>query len=153
MTILLVDDELDYRMLVRTVLDSRGCDVILAENGQEALDKIQGLTPDLVITDIYMPVMDGIKMSRALRELPGFEKVPILFISGYDDQHTLDAVKDPRYEAFLRKGSPLEELVRWIDYLTTPLENRPRSLPRGSQTKVNLRPRDRTRTLTSFPIL
>jgi CheY-like chemotaxis protein len=153
MTVLLVDDELEYRLLVRTVLMSRGCDVILAENGREALDKIQGLTPDLVITDIYMPVMDGIKMSRALREMPGFEKVPILFLSGYDDQHTLDAVKDPRYEAFLRKGGPLEDLVRSIDYLTTPLEDRPASLPRGTQTKMNLRPRDGTRSSTSFPIL
>lgn len=151
MTILLVDDQLDYRMLLRTVLLSRGCDVILAENGQEALDRIQGLTPDLVISDIYMPVMDGLRMRRALRELPGFEKVPILFLSGYDDQHTLDAVKDPRYEAFLRKGSPLEELFRWVDYLTTPAEDRPGSLPRGTQT--TLQPRDRTRTLTSFPIL
>ena len=153
MTVLLVDDEPDYRLLVSTVLSSRGFNVIIAENGQQALDKIQGLTPDLVITDIYMPVMDGIKMSRALRELPGFEKVPILFLSGYDDQHTLDAVKDPRYEAFLRKGSPLEELVRWIDYLTTPLENRPSAFPRGTQTNINVRSRDRSRTFTNFPIL
>ena len=151
MTILLVDDELDYRMLLNTVLMGRGFEVILAENGQDALDKIQGLRPDLIITDIYMPVMDGLKMRRALRELPGFGKVPILFLSGYDDQHTLDAVKDPRYEAFLRKGSPLEELIQWIDYLTTPAENRPRSLPRGTET--HLRPRDRTRTFTSSPIL
>ena len=153
MTVLLVDDELDYRLLVRTVLMRRGCDVILAENGQEALDNVRGLTPDLVITDIYMPVMDGIKMIRALREMQGFEKVPILFLSGYDDQHTIDAVKDPRYEAFLMKGSPLEELVRWIDYLTTPVENRPKSLPRGTKTKTNLQPRDGTRSFTSCPIL
>lgn len=153
MTILLVDDELDYRLLVHTVLESRGCDIILAENGQEALDKLKGQTPDLVITDIYMPVMDGIKMSRALRQMPGFEKVPILYLSGYDDEHTLDAVKDPRYEAFLRKGTPLEDLLRWIDYLMTPLENRPASLPRGTKAKMNLRPGDRTRTFASFPIL
>ena len=139
MTVLLVDDELDYRSLVSTVLSSRGFDVIVAENGEEALGKIQGLTPDLVITDIYMPVMDGIKMSRALRALPGFGKVPILFLSGY--------------EAFLRKGSPLEELVRWIDYLTTPAENRPYALPRGTQTNITVRSRDRSRTFTNFPIL
>ena len=107
MTILLVDDELEYRLLIRTVLMSRGHEVIVAENGQDALDRIQGLRPDLIITDIYMPVMDGIKMSRALRELADFEKVPILYLSGYDDQHTLDAVKDPRFEGFLRKGTPL----------------------------------------------
>jgi two-component system, OmpR family, response regulator MprA len=153
MTILLVDDELDYRLLIRTVLMNRGCDVILAENGQEALDKIKGPNPDLVITDIYMPVMDGIKMSRALRGMPEFEKLPILYLSGYDDQHTLDAVKDPRYEGFLRKGAPLEELVQWIDYLTTPAENRPRSMPKGTQTRTNLRLRDGSRTFTNFPIM
>lgn len=153
MNILLVDDELDYRLLIRTVLMSRGCDVILAENGLEALEKVKGATIDLVITDIYMPVMDGIKMSRALRARPEFAKVPILYLSGYDDQHTLEAVKDPRYEGFLRKGAPLEELVLWIEYLTTPLEKRPKTLPKGSQTRTNLRPREGTRTFTSSPIL
>ena len=153
MTILLVDDELDYRLLIRTVLMSRGCDVILAENGLEALEKAKGASFDLVITDIYMPVMDGIKMSRALRALPEFEKVPILYLSGYDDQHTLEAVKDPRYEGFLRKGAPLDELVLWVDYLTTPLEKRPKTLPTGTQTRTNFRPREGTRTFTSSPIL
>jgi len=153
MNILLVDDELDYRLLIRTVLMSRGCDVILAENGLEALEKVKGATIDLVITDIYMPVMDGIKMSRALRARPEFAKVPILYLSGYDDQHTLEAVKDPRYEGFLRKGAPLEELVLWIEYLTTPLEKRPKTLPKGSQTRTNLRPREGTRTFTGSPIL
>ena len=153
MTILLVDDELDYRLLIRTVLMSRGCHVILAENGLEALEKAKGASFDLVITDIYMPVMDGIKMSRALRALPEFEKVPILYLSGYDDQHTLEAVKDPRYEGFLRKGAPLDELVLWVDYLTTPLERRPKTLPKGTQTRANFRPREGTRTFTSSPIL
>jgi len=153
MTILLVDDELDFRLLIRTVLMSRGYDVILAENGQEALDKIRGLSADLVITDIYMPVMDGLKMSRALRGMPGFATVPILFLSGYDDQHTLEAVKDPRYEGFLRKGTSMQELLQWIDYLTTPVEKRPKLLPRGTQTRMDLRHRDETRTHTSFPVL
>jgi CheY-like chemotaxis protein len=153
MTILLVDDELDYRLLIRTVLMSRGYNVVLAENGQEGLDKIRGLSVDLVITDIYMPIMDGIKMSRALRGIPEFEQVPILYLSGYDDQHTLDSVKDPRYEGFLRKGAPLDELIQWIRYLTTPPEKRPKLLPKGAQTRANLQPRDGSRTYTSFPIL
>jgi two-component system, chemotaxis family, chemotaxis protein CheY len=153
MTILLVDDELDYRLLIRTVLMTRGYDVIQAENGLEALEKIKGMNVDLVVTDIYMPVMDGIKMSRGLRGMPEFATVPILYLSGYDDQHTLDAVKDPRYEAFLRKGAPLEELIKWIDYLTTPLEKRPKTLPKGTQTRASLGPRDRSRTYTNFPIL
>jgi DNA-binding NarL/FixJ family response regulator len=92
-------------------------------------------------------------MSRALRELADFEKVPILYLSGYDDQHTLDAVKDPRFEGFLRKGTPLAELVQWIEYLTTPPEMRPSPIPKGTQTGMNLRPRDGSRTFTNSPIL
>jgi two-component system chemotaxis response regulator CheY len=154
MTILLVDDELEYRMLLRTVLMNRGVDVLLAENGLEGLDKLRGgMRVDLVLTDIYMPVMDGIKMSRALRAIPEFATVPILYLSGYDDQHTLDAVKDPRYEGFLRKGSPLDEMLLWIDYLTTPLEKRPKSIPKGTQTRINLHPRDGSRTYTNIPLL
>ena len=153
MTILLVDDELDFRLLIRTVLTGRGHDVILAENGQEALEKLRGVSVDFVITDIYMPVMDGIKLSRSLRKMPGLATVPILYLSGYDDQYTIDAVKDPRFEGFLRKGTRVEDLLLWIEYLSSPAESRSKSLPGGSTTRTTLRPRDGTKTYTNYPIL
>jgi CheY-like chemotaxis protein len=114
MTVLVVDDEPEYRLIMRSVLMSEGWEVLLAENGEEALEKLREMKVDLVISDIYMPIMDGIKFHRTVRALPEFEKLPFLFVSAFDDQHTLDAVKDPRYEGFLRKARPVEELIEWI---------------------------------------
>jgi len=134
MTIMVVDDEPEYRLIMRSVLSSEGWDVVLAENGEDALHKLEREPVDLVISDIYMPVMDGIKFHRTVREMAEFEHLPFLFVSAFDDQHTLDAVKDPRFEGFLRKARPVEELIEWIQYLTTPEEKRPKTPP-GSKKK------------------
>lgn len=131
MTILVVDDEPEYRLIMRSVLMAEGYDVVLAENGEEALEKLKETKVDLVISDIYMPVMDGIKFHRTVRSTPELDTLPFLFVSAYDDQHTLEAVKDPRYEGFLRKARPVEELIEWIHYLSTPEEKRPKSPPSG----------------------
>ena len=129
MTILVVDDEPEYRLIVRSVLTGEGYDVVVAENGEEGLSRLKEVHVDLVITDIYMPVMDGIKFNRAARALPEFEKTPFLFVSAFDDQHTLDAIRDPHHEGFLRKARPVEEMLEWITYLTTPEPDRPKTPP------------------------
>jgi len=129
MTILLVDDEPEYRLIMKNVLNGEGWDVLLAENGQEALERLKEHPVDLVVTDIYMPVMDGIKFHRTVRALPQFESLPFLFVSAYDDQHTLDAIKDPNHEGFARKTRPVEEILEWITYLSTPTDRRPKSPP------------------------
>jgi CheY-like chemotaxis protein len=152
MTILVVDDEPEYRLIMRSVLMAEGYDVVLAENGEEALEKLKETTIDLVISDIYMPVMDGIRFHRTVRATPELETLPFLFVSAYDDQHTLDAVKDPRYEGFLRKARPVEEMIEWIVYLTTPEEKRPKSPPSGMKPRPGfVRPGNRGGTNT--PIL
>jgi CheY-like chemotaxis protein len=135
MTILVVDDEPEYRLIMRSVLTGEGYDVAVAENGEEALRKLQEMPIDIVISDIYMPVMDGIKFNRAARALPQYEKVPFLFVSAFDDQHTLEAVRDPRYDGFLRKARPVEEMMEWITYLTTPEPDRPKVPPGGRKLK------------------
>jgi CheY-like chemotaxis protein len=155
MTILVVDDEPEYRLIMRSVLMSEGWDVLLAEHGEEGMEKLRDSKVDLIISDIYMPIMDGIKFHREVRSNPDFEKLPFLFVSAYDDQHTLDAVKDPRYEGFLRKARPVEELIEWINYLTTPEESRPKLPPGGARTKINTQFRTGTRGSgsSSTPIL
>ena len=129
MRILVVDDEPEYRLIMRSILSSEGHEVLLAENGEDALEKLTDGGIDIVVTDIYMPVMDGIKFHRTARTKPGLETIPFLFVSAFDDQHTLEAVKDPRYDGFLRKARPVEELLEWIKYLATPEGERPKIPP------------------------
>jgi two-component system chemotaxis response regulator CheY len=135
MNILVVDDEPEFRLLMKSFLAQEGWEVHVAENGQHALEKLAAEKFDLVISDVYMPIMDGIRLHRSVREMPGFERLPFLFVSAYDDQHTLDAVKDPRIEGFFRKGKSVANLKEWIVYLTTPEDKRPK-LPPGDKSAI-----------------
>ena len=129
MTILVVDDDEGQRLMLRTLLTLEGWEVFLAENGEEALEKLKRWKMDLVISDIYMPVMDGFKLRNSVRGVPGYETLPFLFVSGYDDQYTLQAVKNPKIEGFYRKGKPIEELKEWVLYLASPEEKRSKYPP------------------------
>ncbi len=129
MTILVVDDEPAYRLIIREFLMADGHDVLTAENGDEALRKLTIIHPDIIISDVYMPMMDGVKLHRAVREMPRYAKLPFLFVSGYNDEYTLTAMRDPKCDGFLRKGRPPQELKDWILYLTSPEDKRQRFLP------------------------
>lgn len=76
MTVLLVDDEPSYRLTLREILQAEGYEVFVAENGEVALRKLGMIEPNIIIADVYMPVMDGRKLHRAVREMPRFEKLP-----------------------------------------------------------------------------
>lgn len=129
MTVLVVDDEPSYRLLLREVLMADGHDVLTAESGDEALRKLSVVHPDIVVSDVYMPIMDGARLHRSVRQIPKYENLPFLFVSGYNDEYTMRTVRDPRYDGFLRKGSPPQELLKWIKYLTTPADKRDKFLP------------------------
>ena len=114
---------------MKSLLSDEGHEVVLAEDGEEALEKLDEIPVDLVISDIYMPVMDGFKFHRAVRSSEKWATKPILFVSAYDDQHSLDVVQNPKIEAFVKKGRPSSEIKEWIDYLTSPEEERKEKYP------------------------
>ena len=80
--ILVVDDEPDERFLVGRVLKKQGHEVTVAENGAAGLKAAQEWAPDLVVTDVMMPVMDGVELIRRLRSDPATAGIPILAASG-----------------------------------------------------------------------
>jgi two-component system, chemotaxis family, chemotaxis protein CheY len=79
--VLIVDDSVSMRQMVSFTLREGGFEVIEAEHGQDALDKLQGASVDLVITDLNMPVMDGITLIQNLRNQPGMKTKPILMLT------------------------------------------------------------------------
>lgn len=119
MNILVVDDDASHRLLMRDQLAAKGWHIFLAEDGREALEKMGRTKMDFIISDVYMPGMDGVRFHKAVRETPGYETVPFVFVSAYNDQHALGAVKNPAIEAFFSKGRPIDELTDWVMYLTT----------------------------------
>ena len=124
MTILVVDDEPQLRMLLTDILKEEKWHVLNAGDGEAALQILSKEKVDIVISDIYMPVMNGLKLRDRVREDPNLKDTPFLFISGYDDQMTLAAVRSPKIEGFLKKGKSPKEIKTWVRYLTTPVEKR-----------------------------
>jgi CheY-like chemotaxis protein len=87
--ILVVDDEPDERFLVRRALKKQGHDVTVAGNGADGLKIAQEQVPDLVVTDIMMPVMGGVEFIRRLRGDLATAGIPILAATG--DTHLAGA--------------------------------------------------------------
>jgi two-component system, chemotaxis family, chemotaxis protein CheY len=81
-TILVVDDSVTMVMSLKTTLSLNGFQAETAGNGREALEKLQaGLRPDLILTDINMPVMSGLELIRSVRAMPGLKFIPILTLT------------------------------------------------------------------------
>jgi len=85
-TILIVDDSATMLMSVRSTLEMGGFHVESAGDGLQALALIEkGVAPDLIVTDIHMPNMDGLSFIKAVRALPGFKFLPILTLTTESD--------------------------------------------------------------------
>ena len=82
--VLVVDDEYAARTIAELVLKSEGYDVVLAKNGQEALECAKRLHPHLILLDYNMPGMDGLEVCRHLRQESCFDEIPIVFLTGMD---------------------------------------------------------------------
>ena len=83
--ILVVDDDPSVRFLLRMIFESSGYEVTEAQNGVAALIWIMDATPDLVVTDMMMPVMDGGELIKHLKSDPRTARLPILALSGNPD--------------------------------------------------------------------
>lgn len=77
----IVDDDPDILALLRSVLEKAGHTVVSSNSSQQALNEIPGVSPDCVITDLMMPVMDGFELCRELRRRPELESMKIIVLS------------------------------------------------------------------------
>ncbi|MBU2518774.1 MAG: response regulator [Proteobacteria bacterium] len=118
--VLVVDDEMDVRTFITTLLDSNGYKVVVAENGEQGWQKFQEKEPDLITLDVMMPKESGIKMYRDIKTNPNFASVPVLVISGLarktflHSQKVLDKFKGqsvPEPEGYIEKPPEPDELM------------------------------------------
>ncbi|MGI2908445.1 ATP-binding protein [Tolypothrix sp. VBCCA 56010] len=93
--ILIVDDRWENRAVIVNLLEPIGFDLIEANNGQDGLEKVRESQPDLIITDLSMPVMNGFEMTQCLRNLPDFKNALIIASSAsvfsFDRQKSREA--------------------------------------------------------------
>jgi CheY-like chemotaxis protein len=118
--VLLVDDDPDFRDVIADLLRDEGCRVVEASDGAAALQVLDKLVPDLIITDLMMPGMDGWQLFDALQKNAEWAKIPVAVISAF-------VQADVDYEVrVLAKPIDLRNLLGLLDELDHP---RPRNTP------------------------
>jgi two-component system cell cycle response regulator DivK len=81
--ILVVEDQMDNRQILRDLLGNAGYTLVEAENGEEALAAVAKQRPDLILMDIQLPVMDGYEATRRIKSDPATKSIPIIVITSY----------------------------------------------------------------------
>ena len=112
--ILCVDDEPANLKLLENILVPRGYEVVSAANGEDALKKIKTQTIDLVLLDLMMPGMDGLQVSRKIKDAKKYRKIPIVMLTAYTGVETYMKTLSNEVFAYLQKPFATEELVRIV---------------------------------------
>ena len=113
MKVLVVDDSVSVRKALERILSTRQIRVVATGSGEEALQKLPGSNPALIIADVVMPGMDGPTWVRtALRDRPGTK---VIFVSGYSEVTLSDASAPIPGALFLPKPFSLSELTATVE--------------------------------------
>ena len=113
--IMVVDDSPTILQVLSFTLEDAGFEVIEASNGQDALDKLSGLSLDMLITDLNMPKMDGIELVREVRKIPEHRFMPILMLTTESQGAKKQMGKDAGASAWLVKPFKPEQLLSVIN--------------------------------------
>jgi CheY-like chemotaxis protein len=122
MKILLVDDERGFLTVMGDILRENGYETVIAENGKQAREILEFEHVDLIVSDVFMPTLDGVRFHDYVREFTDMQDIPFIFMSGYDDEHTQNLVVDPAIDFFVSKTSPIEQVLSLIESLRTAKE-------------------------------
>lgn len=115
--ILVVDDSKSIRCLLQTELTKEGYLVLTAENGKNALEIIKNTPPDLILSDVYMPEMNGIELCEALQEDPLYAKIPFVVMSTENNQSNMQQMTRHGAAAFIIKPFNIEQLLMTLKKL------------------------------------
>ena len=129
--ILVVDDDPAIRKFVRANLEARDYEVLLAVDGADALQQIEGNQLDLIVLDIMMPKMDGMEVCRRVRE---WSKTPIVMLSARGDQNDKVKCLELGADDYLTKPFGVEELVARVKAILRRTE-KSRAIPEQSSYK------------------
>ncbi len=113
-TILLVEDEPHTRRLISYALTSNGFNVTEAEHGQKALEFCKEMLPDLIISDVMMPVLDGLELRRRILQDARLTKIPFVFLSARAQTHEIIRAEKLLPDAYITKPVEPDEIVQQI---------------------------------------
>src|SRR5512134_1938129 len=88
-TILIVDDEYSGRETLESILEGEGYNLVMAENGPQAIAKAKSIFPDVILLDVMMPGMTGFEVCERIRNDPQVAEIPIIILTALDDRDSL----------------------------------------------------------------
>lgn len=109
--ILVVEDEEPIKELLKMELETEGFIVDVAANGAEGLQKVKTFRPDLIVSDVMMPVMDGFTMQEKLSQDENFKDIPLIFLTAKSDKKDIRFGKSIGAEDYLTKPFEFEDLL------------------------------------------
>jgi CheY-like chemotaxis protein len=115
--VLLVEDYEDSRLLMRHMIEEEGHSVIEAAGAYEAIQKAEQYSPDLILMDIGLPLLDGLSTATIIRKLKGFQRVPIVVVTSYRDVN--EQVRDAGCSGVIYKPVEQPELKTILDFHLT----------------------------------
>ena len=113
-TVLLVEDTEDNRFMMRRLLEMAGYRVVEAMNGEEAVKFAQAESPQLILMDLSLPVIDGLAATRLIRKLPEFQSIPIIAVSAHDTSDFQSEAIQAGCNSYVTKPIDFNELEELI---------------------------------------
>ena len=121
MKILIVDDVRMSIEIGKAFLEDSGCELISASNGIEGLETAKKERPDLIITDLHMPVMSGSELCRAIKDDPAISSLPVIILTSDSNPENLEACHEAGCDGILKKpynkGEIIETVKKYIKIL------------------------------------
>jgi CheY-like chemotaxis protein len=115
--VLLVDDYSDAREMYSEYLKFSGFDVVEATNGVEALQRALDSSPDIILMDLSLPVMDGWEATRRLKQDTRTARIPVVALTGHALSGMFEGAKNAGCDAFVTKPCLPEDLVQQIHHV------------------------------------
>jgi len=120
--ILAVDDEKNIVRLVQINLERQGYEVITANDGKEALEKVDSERPDLVVLDVMMPYMDGFEVLQNLRRNPSTREIPVIMLTAKAQDQDVFKGWQSGVDCYLTKPFNPMELVSFVKRIFSSLD-------------------------------
>ncbi len=113
--ILIAEDERDIRELINIMLTFAGHQVTLAANGEEAVEKAQEVTPDLIMMDVRMPKLTGYEACRRIKAIEHLKDVPVVFLTAKGQDEEIEKGAEVGAYAYLLKPFAPDELTQRVN--------------------------------------
>jgi len=110
-TIMLVEDEAQQRDALKMMFEAEGYTVLAAESAEAGEQFFEQTLPDLIVTDVKLPGIDGFSFFDRIRSFPAGRHIPFIFISGYNDPRAIESVKKLGAVGYVTKPYDLEDLI------------------------------------------